>query len=366
MVRIPERSRRSSGRRRSVGSPTSPSRWPALRRAGGGPRVGDGGPRRALGGSRRRPHRRRRHPHRRASSRSSSAARRPASRCPTACRGAATRRAAAACRTITQVLRNDLRFEGLFQFVPDSLLSAIPHAEPGRAELRGLEGHRREDPRDHARRGGRGRRADRRGPRLLRRLRADDARPPLLGPRRQPADLRAPGVRRHHDADPVLGRRAHAHRLRLRPRRDAAAAVEGDLRRRLRRLQPAARDGERARSTSCPRGRPTAPASPTSRIARARPLVYLARIFEGRSTANLTGEKGDAQAFVAERQPRREADRVREHARRQHGRVRGRHRRQRRATAHDDAGLRHGAVLEPDGSRRSPSPRTAPARRRSG
>jgi len=35
-----------------------------------------------------------------------------------------------ACRTIVQVLRNDLRFEGLFQFVPDSLLRAIPAQNP--------------------------------------------------------------------------------------------------------------------------------------------------------------------------------------------------------------------------------------------
>jgi TolB protein len=35
-----------------------------------------------------------------------------------------------ACRTITQVLRNDLRFEGLFQFVPESLFSALPPLNP--------------------------------------------------------------------------------------------------------------------------------------------------------------------------------------------------------------------------------------------
>ena len=62
---------------------------------------------------------------------------------------------AAACRTISQVLRSDLRFEGLFEFVPDSLHLGHPRAEPGRAEHGGLEGHQREDPRDHARRGGR-------------------------------------------------------------------------------------------------------------------------------------------------------------------------------------------------------------------
>ena len=36
----------------------------------------------------------------------------------------------AACRTITQVLRADLRFEGLFQFVPESLMNAIPPLDP--------------------------------------------------------------------------------------------------------------------------------------------------------------------------------------------------------------------------------------------
>ena len=35
-----------------------------------------------------------------------------------------------ACRTITQVLRADLRFEGLFEFVPDSLMNAIPPLNP--------------------------------------------------------------------------------------------------------------------------------------------------------------------------------------------------------------------------------------------
>jgi TolB protein len=34
------------------------------------------------------------------------------------------------CQTITSVLRRDLRFEGIFQFVPDSLLSAIPAMNP--------------------------------------------------------------------------------------------------------------------------------------------------------------------------------------------------------------------------------------------
>jgi TolB protein len=35
-----------------------------------------------------------------------------------------------ACRTLTQVLRADLRFEGLFQFVPESLFAALPPLNP--------------------------------------------------------------------------------------------------------------------------------------------------------------------------------------------------------------------------------------------
>jgi TolB protein len=34
------------------------------------------------------------------------------------------------CRTVTQVLRGDLKFEGLFQFVPESLFAAIPAMNP--------------------------------------------------------------------------------------------------------------------------------------------------------------------------------------------------------------------------------------------
>ena len=35
-----------------------------------------------------------------------------------------------ACRTITQVLRNDLRFEDLFEFVSDGLMTAVPPLNP--------------------------------------------------------------------------------------------------------------------------------------------------------------------------------------------------------------------------------------------
>jgi TolB protein len=35
-----------------------------------------------------------------------------------------------ACRTLTQVVRSDLRFEGFFQFVPESLFAALPPLNP--------------------------------------------------------------------------------------------------------------------------------------------------------------------------------------------------------------------------------------------
>ncbi len=55
-----------------------------------------------------------------------------------------------------------------------------PAPEPRRPEVRGLEGHRRQDPRGHPGGGGRGR-AHRRGAGLLRGFRRHDARAALLG-----------------------------------------------------------------------------------------------------------------------------------------------------------------------------------------
>jgi len=40
-----------------------------------------------------------------------------------------------ACRTVTQVLRADLRFEGLFRFVPDELMAAIKTLDPERPDF---------------------------------------------------------------------------------------------------------------------------------------------------------------------------------------------------------------------------------------
>src|SRR5262249_1753645 len=47
---------------------------------------------------------------------------------------------AEACKTITQVLRNDLAFEGLFQFVPENLFSAIPTLNPDAVNMEAWKG----------------------------------------------------------------------------------------------------------------------------------------------------------------------------------------------------------------------------------
>ena len=123
-----------------------------------------------------------------------------------------------ACRTITQVLRADLRFEGLFQFVPDSLMNAIPPLNPEAPRFDDWKGigakilvvTQAEVAGGELQVG---------GARLLRRLRPDDALAALHGPDRQPAHLRPPGLGRDHGAHAVPRRGPHPDRVRLRPRR---------------------------------------------------------------------------------------------------------------------------------------------------
>ncbi len=151
---------------------------------------------------------------------------------------------AQACKTVAEVLRADLRFENLFQFVPDSLFQAIPAMNPDAPRFDDWKGI---------------------GATILVVTRAEvtsgeltveakaffvDSGQVMLakkytGPRRQPASLRAPGVRRHHGPDPVPRGGPHQDRLLVRPRRDRGTPSEGALHRRLRRLQPAAGHGQR-------------------------------------------------------------------------------------------------------------------------
>ncbi len=225
----------------------------------------------------------------------------------------------AACRTLTQVLRNDLRFEGLFQFVPDSLVSAIPPLNPDAPQFEDWKGIGAKIL-VATRAGGRGGRAHRRGAGLLRGLRRHDARPALLGQARQPARLRPPGLRRHHDPDPVQGRRAHADRLRLRPRRHEGTPLEGALHRRLRRLQPAPGDGERLAQHPAR----LAPGREGPRLRLLPPGVAAPLPREDlRGPERLEPERreGRQPGLRARLQPRREEPRLRQQPGGQHGRL---------------------------------------------
>ena len=169
---------------------------------------------------------------------SSAACRRPSSPCPTASPGSGRRGERPACSTVAEVLRADLRFENLFQFVPDSLIQAIPPLNPQAPKFEDWKGIGANilvvTP------------AEVTGGELTSRRKAYfvdsgqvDARASATRAARQPAGLRAPGLGRHHGAHAVQRRRADADRLRAPTATRRRSAGEGALHRRLRRLQPA-------------------------------------------------------------------------------------------------------------------------------
>jgi TolB protein len=168
-----------------------------------------------------------------------------------------------ACRTITQVLRNDLRFERLFQFVPDSLLAAVPPLNPNAPDFEDWKGI---------------------GARILVVTRAGIAGDELT------TEVRVYFV---DSGQTMLARRysgradnprIFAHQASLyivdydgfNPRR---VTVNGSLN-----ILP----------TWSPDGTSLAYVS----YRRVTPLVFLARIFEGKSIANVTGERENSQAFA--------------------------------------------------------------------
>jgi TolB protein len=202
----------------------------------------------------------------------------------------------AACRTITQVLRNDLRFEGLFQFVPDSLLSAIPPLDPESPKFEDWKGI---------------------GARILVVTRAQvqaseltvevrvyfvDSGKTMLA-RRYTGRPDNPRIFAHQASDDIMTLTQYkgVARTRLAFVSDRDATKQ----RRSKEIYIVDYDGFNPRRVTVNGSLNITPSwSPDGRTLayvsyrQGSPLVYLARIFEGQSVANVTGERDGSQAFA--------------------------------------------------------------------
>jgi TolB protein len=202
----------------------------------------------------------------------------------------------AACRTLTQVLRNDLRFEGLFQFVPDSLLSAIPPLNPDAPSFEDWKGI---------------------GAKILVATRADvaggelvvevkvyfvDSGATMLA-RRYSGKPENPRIFAHQASDDIMTLTQYkgVARTRIAFVSDRDATKE----RQSKELYIVDYDGFSPRRVTVnaslnilPAWRPDGAALAYVSYRQGSPLLYLAKIFEGQSVSNLSGEKGDTQAFA--------------------------------------------------------------------
>jgi TolB protein len=203
----------------------------------------------------------------------------------------------AACRTIAQVLRNDLRFEGLFDFVPDSLLSAIPAQNPDAPNMedwKGIGASHLVVTRAEAMPGGE----------LTVEVRVYyvNSGQTMLA-RRYSGRSDNPRIFAHRAADDVIALTQYrgVARTRIAFVSDRDATKE----RRSKEIYIVDYDGFNPRRVTVngslnilPTWTPDGAGLVYVSYRQGGPLIYLARIFEGRSTANLTGEKGDAQAMA--------------------------------------------------------------------
>jgi TolB protein len=215
-----------------------------------------------------------------------------------------------ACRTITQVLRNDLRFEGLFQFVSDSLLTAVPPLNPDAPNFEDWKGIgakillvtragiTRAPPPDSKAAGATPREE------LTVEVRAYfvDSGQTMLA-RRYSGSPDNPRIFAHQASDDIMALTQYegVARTRIVFTSDRDATRE----RRSKELYIVDYDGFNPRRVTvggslnilpawAPDGRSIAYVS----YRRGTPLIYLAKIFEGRSAENITREKDDAQAFA--------------------------------------------------------------------
>jgi len=180
-----------------------------------------------------------------------------------------------ACRTITQVLRNDLRFERLFQFVPDSLLAAVPPLNPEAPVFEDWQGI---------------------GARIL------DSGQTMLA-RRYSGKPDNPRIFAHQASDDIMTLTQYkgVARTRIAFSSDRDATPE----RRSKELYIVDYDGFNPRRVTVngslnilPEWSPDGLSLAYVSYRRVTPQIFLARIFEGKSIANVTGERENSQAFA--------------------------------------------------------------------
>jgi len=211
-----------------------------------------------------------------------------------------------ACRTLTQVLRNDLRFEGLFQFVPDSLLTAVPPLDPDAPSFEDWKGI---------------------GAKVLVVTRAGieaneltvearvyfvDSGQTMLA-RRYSGKTDNPRLFAHQASDDIMTLTQYTGVARTR----IAFASDRDStpQRPSKELYIVDYDGFNPRRVTVnsslnilPAWTPDGSSVAYVSYRQGAPLVYLAKIFEGRSISNLTGERDGDQAFAPTFSP--EGDRL--------------------------------------------------------
>jgi TolB protein len=201
-----------------------------------------------------------------------------------------------ACRTLTQVLRNDLRFERLFQFVPDSLLAAVPPLNPDRPGFEDWQGI---------------------GARILVVTRAGivgdeltvearvyfvDSGQTMLA-RRYSGRADNPRVFAHQASDDIMTLTQYKGVARTRiafsSDRDSPEGQQS------KELYIVDYDGFNPRRVTVngslnilPSWSPDGSSLAYVSYRRGTPLVFLARIFEGKSVPNVTAERDDSQAFA--------------------------------------------------------------------
>lgn len=201
-----------------------------------------------------------------------------------------------ACRAVTQVLRNDLRFEGLFQFVPENLFAAIPALDPEAVKFEDWKGIGTKILVVT--------RGDVNGGELTVELRVYfvESGQTMLA-KRYSGRADNPRTFAHQASDDIMALTQYRGVARTRITFVSDRDATGE--RRPKELYIADYDGYNPRRVTVNGSLNILPAwSPDGRsiayvsYRQGSPNIYLASIFEGKSTANLTGERPGYQAFA--------------------------------------------------------------------